>query len=181
MKEKIKQETAIKFIQTIKQGVSDLVVSDSVIDSVYSSMEELNKVMNRKFIVTPGICGIVFTKQSYETILPKSYREKYTYEEGINSYPWLWFNFTINIEGSYKVQVAKDGVLCTFNDSISSIGTLSEDKKTITTSASKYLGFEIVKDLNVKENLYGNYELIFTDEEGNDKQIYEIVYSKKSI
>lgn len=181
MKEKIKQETAIKFIQTIKQGVSDLMVFDSVVDSIYSSIEEINKIMNRKFIVTPGIGGIVNTKESYEFIIPESYKEQYSYEEGINSYPWLWFNFTTNAKGSYKVQVAKDGVLCTFNDSVSSIGTLSEDKKTITISASKYLGFEIIKDLNVKENLYGSYELIFTDEEGNDKQIYEIFYSKKSI
>lgn len=76
-----------------------------------------------------------------------------------------------------KVQVEKDGVLCTFGDNVANIGTLSEDKKTVTVTSKNYISFEIVKDLNIPSNqAKGNYIIIFTDEEGNDKQMFQIMY-----
>ena len=48
MEEKLKKQTAIKFLETVKQGVSDLFISDSTINTLYSSLDELNKINNRK-------------------------------------------------------------------------------------------------------------------------------------
>ena len=175
----IKQAAADKFFGAVKSGVSDLMVSESSIDTLVTAMSELQVIAGRKLIITPGVCGIVQTKEQYENIVPKSYRDNYTYEEGKGSYPWLWFNFQKQPydETKIKVQVEKDGVLCTFGDNVANIGTLSEDKKTVTVTSKNYISFEIVKDLNIPSNqAKGNYIIIFTDEEGNDKQMFQIMY-----
>lgn len=182
MEEKLKKQTAIKFLETVKQGVSDLFISDSTINTLYSSLDELNKINNRKLIITPGTCGIINSKQSYLAIVPQSYSEKYSYEDGIGSYPWLWFNFSKSVsdETKFNVQIIKDGIVCTFSDEVSKLGTLSSDNKVVTISSKSYFSFEIIKDLNIsRENIFGNYEIVITNEEGEDKQIFEIFYSKK--
>ena len=51
MEEKLKKQTAIKFLETVKQGVSDLFISDSTINTLYSSLDELNKINNRKLTI----------------------------------------------------------------------------------------------------------------------------------
>ena len=175
----IKQAAADKFFGAVKSGVSDLFVSEASIDSLVSSMKELQTIAERKLIITPGMCGIVQTKEQYMNIVAKSYQENYTYEDGIGSYPWLWFNFQKqpSDETKMKIQIEKDGVICTFGDGVSKIGTLSEDKKTVTVTAKNYIFFEVVKELNIPFNqVKGNYFIIFTDEEGNDKQIFQITY-----
>ena len=68
-------------------------------------MKELQTIAERKLIITPGMCGIVQTKEQYMNIIAKSYQENYTYEDGIGSYPWLWFNFQKQPSDETKMKI----------------------------------------------------------------------------
>ena len=177
MEELIKKQTVEKFLSNIKSGVCDISISNSVVDSLVSSFSELQNIANREMIINATTGGIINDKSSYLNIIPLSYQEKYSYEEGLGSYPWLWLNFTKTPEDAkIQVQIEKDGVLCEFGDSVSKIGTISEDKKTLSTEAKNYIGLELVKDLGLTGNLFGTYHIIFRNENGDDEQIFEVVF-----
>ena len=99
--------------------------------------------------------GVAFNEATYNSVVPASYVEEYPYSESKDSLPWLVAKFEkqvadeANKDATYDVQVFADDTQLEFRGNVSSIGELSEDKKTLTAKASQYLMFEIVKDLGI--------------------------------
>lgn len=99
--------------------------------------------------------GVAFNEATYNSVVPASHVEEYPYSESKDSLPWLVAKFEKQVadednkDATYDVQVFADDTQLEFRGNVSSIGELSEDKKTLTAKASQYLMFEIVKDLGI--------------------------------
>ena len=100
--------------------------------------------------------GVAFNEATYYAVVPKSYTDQYDYASSKGSLPWLVAKFKKIAANSgeqetseYQVQVFADERQLEFRGNSADLGTLSEDKKTLTAKASNSLMFEIVKDLGI--------------------------------
>lgn len=158
-------------------------LKDEFLQEVLGSIKQLGTVLNRQVIVTVSSMGVVKTKEDWDRLIPESYKEEYDYEDGAGSYLWLWTNYTKNKNAKMKISVFKDGKICTLNpETVSAIGTLEGENTIVllTKEDAVKLGFEIVKDLSISPNeISGTYQVVFTAEDGSDKQIFEVTYTDK--
>lgn len=100
--------------------------------------------------------GVAFNEATYYAVVPKSYTDQYDYAASKGLLPWLVAKFKKIAADSgeqetseYQVQVFADERQLEFRGNSADLGTLSEDKKTLTAKASDSLMFEIVKDLGI--------------------------------
>lgn len=100
--------------------------------------------------------GVAFNEATYYAVVPKSYTDQYDYAVSKGSLPWLVAKFKKIAADSgeqetseYQVQVFADERQLEFRGDPADLGTLSEDKKTLTAKVSNSLMFEIVKDLGI--------------------------------
>lgn len=100
--------------------------------------------------------GVAFNEATYYAVVPKSYTDQYDYAPSKASLPWLVAKFKKiaadadeQETSEYQVQVFADERQLEFRGNSADLGTLSEDKKTLTAKASNSLMFEIVKDLGI--------------------------------
>ena len=100
--------------------------------------------------------GVAFNEATYYAVVPKSYTDQYDYAASKGSLPWLVAKFKKiaadadeQETSEYQVQVFADERQLEFRGNSADLGTLSEDKKTLTAKASNSLMFEIVKDLGI--------------------------------
>ena len=96
--------------------------------------------------------GVAFNEATYNSQVPADYRAEYDYTASKDSLPWLVAKFqrTGDAGAEMKVQIFADESLLEFRSDIpESVGKVSDDKKTLTTKATSYLMFEVIKDLGV--------------------------------
>ena len=100
--------------------------------------------------------GVVFNEATYYAVVPKSFTDQYDYAASKASLPWLVAKFKKiaadadeQETSEYQVQVFADERQLEFRGNSADLGTLSEDKKTLTAKASNSLMFGIVKDLGI--------------------------------
>lgn len=94
--------------------------------------------------------GIAFDEATYNSVVPASYRETYDYAASKDALPWLVALLSRTEEKeTLEVRLKADDVDLTFNNVPENVGTVSEDKKVLTTKVKNYLMFDIVKDLNI--------------------------------
>lgn len=95
--------------------------------------------------------GVAFDEATYNSVVPSSYVEKYPYEESKGSLPWLVSQFRKSGEDESEigVQVFANETQLEFRGNSASLGTLSEDKKTLTVKSKNYIMFEIIKDFGI--------------------------------
>lgn len=95
--------------------------------------------------------GVAFNEATYNSEVPASYREDHDYEASKDSLPWLVSKFqrTGSADATMEVQVFADERALDLLNIPESVGTVSEDKKTLTTKATEYLMFEVVRDLGI--------------------------------
>lgn len=169
---------AEKFTDLLRVNISSISVSEGTANILADSMKEMSDISAKnKLKITPGEYGIVETKEEYEKIVPSSYRDTYTYEQRMGSYPWLWLNLTKNVEDrEFYVQVKKDGWLCKFTGTSKGLGELLEGDTVIKSKAKNYISWEIVKDLGIsKSNISGKYEIILTDTVFGTQFTFEVI------
>ena len=108
-----------------------------------------------KAILSGLSLAVAHDEKSYNAVVPASYVEQYPYSESESSMPWLVAKFQKVVAaeqtaGAMKVQMWADDSQLSFGGTSSNVGTVSEDKKTLTTDkASEYLMFEVKNDLGV--------------------------------
>ena len=158
-------DNSITFSYTVQKKIWTIVITltDSTF-AVTSVTSEDIAVGTKKVVTVLANSGIIYNETTYNSILPESYLEEYPFqEEYTNGFPWIWLNIN-NPEGnSFDLQIRKDGLFVEFAGSSESIGTVSDDNKTITLTAKNYFGFEIQKDLNVTlDELNGLWEVLIT-------------------
>lgn len=100
--------------------------------------------------------GVAFNEATYYAVVPKSYTDEHDYAASKASLPLLVAKFKKiaadadeQETSEYQVQVFADERQLEFRGNSADLGTLSEDKKTLTAKASNSLMFEIVKDLGI--------------------------------
>lgn len=101
--------------------------------------------------------GVAYNKETYDSIVAESYTEQYDYDTSKDTLPWLVARFKRIVSNEddqdtaeYQVQVFADDRQLEFRGNVAeAMGELSEDKKTLTATASNSLMFEIVKDLGI--------------------------------
>lgn len=100
--------------------------------------------------------GVAFNEATYYAVVPKSYTDQYDYAASKAFLPWLVAKFKKiaadadeQETSEYQVQVFADERQLEFRGDSADLGTLSEDKKTLTAKVSNSLMFEIVKDLGI--------------------------------
>lgn len=107
-------------------------------------------------------------KVTYEQFVPADYQKVYDYEASKSSLPWMIITFDKPEVGEFTVKMKHDGTDVTFNSKVESIGTLSDDGKTLTVrNAHKSLMFEVITELGVStgENVKFEVTLGFDGEE----------------
>lgn len=108
----------------------------------------------------------VDSEQTYMDNVPASYTSQYSYEESAPSMPWVIFPYKIGGTGKINIQVYHDGEPCEFGGTSANVGTVSEDKKTLTLAEPKqYIMFEAINDLG-QVNPKGTYVAVFTPKNG---------------
>lgn len=100
--------------------------------------------------------GVAYNEATYYSVVPKSYTDKNDYAASKSSLPWLVAkfkkiaaDFSAQDDSEYQVQIFADECQLEFRGNSANLGTLSEDKKTLTSKFSNSLMFEIVKDLGI--------------------------------
>lgn len=91
--EKNKADAVKNFIGSVKEASASIEVNDKIVNFVSNSFNKMKKISERKLEFFALDSDIIFYKKQYQIIIPKSYQEKYSFEDGNGSYPWLWFNF----------------------------------------------------------------------------------------
>lgn len=162
-------DNSITFSYTAQKKIWTIVIT--LTDSTFAVTSVTNEDIaigaippQKKFVEVLANSGIIYDKNTYNSILPESYLSTYPFqEEYVNGFPWIWLNIN-NPEGnSFDLQIRKDGLFVEFSESSESIGTISDDEKTITLTVKNYFGFEIQKDLNITlDELNGLWEILIT-------------------
>ena len=108
-----------------------------------------------KAILSGLSLAVAHDEESYNAVVPAAYVEQYPYSESESSMPWLVAKFQKVVAeeqaaGAMKVQMWADDNQLSFGGTSANVGTVSEDKKTLTTErANEYLMLEVKNDLGV--------------------------------
>lgn len=134
---------------------------------VYGSNDEIDTEVSQNFV--PRIenlkVGIAFDEESYNSVVPKSYRDQYDYEASQDSLPWLVMTFDkVDENGKYQMELSINyGVSsldteASFAESCDAVGTRSEDNKVLTLKkeTKNYVMFEVKKDLQISDGITTN-------------------------
>lgn len=182
--EKNKADAVKIFIGSVKEASASIEVNDKIVNFVSNSFNKMKKISERKLEFFALDSDIIFYKKQYQIIIPKSYQEKYSFEDGNGSYPWLWFNFKKSIsDAKFRVSILKDGKPCVFVKSVAHEGISSFVNDTTLLYEGKvneYISFELVKDLQLNRDLLlGIYTIVLSDENGNEEQLFDLYYTNK--
>lgn len=161
------QQVAEGLKGNFNQIVTQMSQDETILQEHTNSIENLQQSIGKKKINVLANSGIIYDEATYNAILPQSYIEQYPFKaEYANGFPWLWLNIN-NPEGNeFDLQIRKDGMFLNFGGSSETVGTISEDNKTITLTTKDYIGFEVQKDLEViLTELNGLYEVLITIDE----------------
>ena len=102
--------------------------------------------------------GIVFDEDTYNSLVPATYREQYDYAASESSLPWVVF--TYELVGTVDLKISKDGAPCTFSNIPESMGVVAEDGQTLKVSHNGTIMFDLRKDLGISDS--GTLEATFT-------------------
>lgn len=108
-----------------------------------------------KAILSGLSLAVAYDEKSYNAVVPASYVEQYPYSQSEPSMPWLVAKFQKIVApeqtaGAMKIQMWADDSQLSFGGTSANVGTVSEDKKTLTTDkAESSVMFEIKNDLGV--------------------------------
>lgn len=95
---------------------------------------------------------VIYDEKTFKAYMPASYQEQYPWDENTAAiFPWLIATFDRTGDKSATMDItlmANDNQL-SFTDIEASVGTVSEDGKTLTTSVQHFVSFEIINELNV--------------------------------
>lgn len=95
---------------------------------------------------------VIYDEKTFKAYMPASYQEQYPWDENTAAtFPWLIATFDRTGDKGTTMDItlmANDNQL-SFTDIEASVGTVSEDGKTLTTSAQHFVSFEIINELNV--------------------------------
>lgn len=95
--------------------------------------------------------GVAFNEATYNSVVPASYVEQYSYSASKDSLPWLVAKFDKQggDDDEYQVKVWADDAQLSFKNVPESVGTVSADGKVLTSKAKEYIMFDIVRDLTI--------------------------------
>lgn len=154
-------------LKTALMGMSVESLKDDFLEKIFQGMNKTKEISN---LTMPMIChslGIVKDEQTYEALLPKSYKDSNSYDSIKNNLPFLVVNYEQTLNGiqsaGLAVAIYKNGNKCTLSN-LSSIGTLTEnDQVLVLNSASeKCLVLDIASNLGLdKSILEGVYTIEF--------------------
>ena len=108
-----------------------------------------------KGIISGLSLAVAYDEKSYNAVVPASYVEQYPYSQSESSMPWLVAKLQKVVApeqtaGVMKIQMWADDSQLSFGGTSANVGTVSEDKKTLTTDKVKTsVMFEIKNDLGV--------------------------------
>ena len=108
-----------------------------------------------KGIISGLSLAVAYDEKSYNAVVPASYVEQYPYSQSESSMPWLVAKFQKIVApeqtaGAMKIQMWADDNQLSFGGTSANVGTVSEDKKTLTTDKAKSsVMFEVKNDLGV--------------------------------
>lgn len=95
--------------------------------------------------------GVAYNEATYNAVVPASYVEQYQYADSKDSLPWLVAKFEKQgaADDEYQVQLWANDSRLSFSNIPESVGTVSEDGKTLTSKAMSYIMFDVVRDLTI--------------------------------
>lgn len=108
-----------------------------------------------KAILSGLSLAVAYDEKSYNAVVPASYVEQYPYSQSEPSMPWIVAKFQKVVApeqkaGAMKIQMWADDSQLSFGGTSANVGTVSEDKKTLTTDkAESSVMFEVKNDLGV--------------------------------
>lgn len=134
---------------------------------VYGDNDKIDSEASQNF--TPRLenlqLGVAYDENSYNSVVPESYRQEYDYEASKDSLPWLVMTFNkVDENNTYAPKitmnygVSEPDTQVTFAKSCEAIGTLSNDDKVLTLDKAKnnYAMFEIKADLQISDGIETN-------------------------
>lgn len=95
---------------------------------------------------------VIYDEKTFKAYMPASYQEQYPWDENTAAtFPWLiaTFDRTGDKDTTMDITLMANDNQLSFTDIEASVGTVSEDGKTLTTSAQHFVSFEIINELNV--------------------------------
>ena len=95
---------------------------------------------------------VIYDEKTFKAYMPASYQEQYPWDENMAAtFPWLiaTFDRTGGKDATMDITLMANDNQLSFTDIEASVGTVSEDGKTLTTSAQHFVSFEIINELNV--------------------------------
>lgn len=95
---------------------------------------------------------VIYDEKTFKAYMPASYQEQYPWDENTAAtFPWLiaTFDRTGGKDATMDITLMANDNQLSFTDIEASVGTVSEDGKTLTTSAQHFVSFEIINELNV--------------------------------
>ena len=108
-----------------------------------------------KGIISGLSLAVAHDEKSYNAVVPASYIEQYPYSQSESSMPWVVAKFQKVVApeqkaGVMKIQMWADDSQLSFGGTSANVGTISEDKKTLTIDkAESSVMFEVKNDLGV--------------------------------
>lgn len=157
--------------------IKDGDTGQQVADGLKKNFEDLQTAIQQTNLVTMNpTSGIVTDEESYNNIIPQSYKTQYPYSEDYDDeFPWLWFNAAIPT--GTKLMVVHDSKICKMTDRFAgttSKVTLSGDKTIATFNENaEYVSWDIDLDLGVEiANQKGLYGVYILDENNQVSQAF---------
>ncbi len=95
---------------------------------------------------------VIYDEKTFKAYMPASYQEQYPWDENTAAtFPWLiaTFDRTGGKDATMDITLMANDNQLSFTDIEASVGTVSEDGKTLTTSVQHFVSFEIINELNV--------------------------------